>query len=252
MKKNQSETNTKSSFELWLKARIKDEIRGIDLKKVSYDGDKTAITKILLLFNVLTLNELTDIPQNRFSFNRYKNMKGGSSIEHIHAQNSENIKDIKQIKIWLDKTKDVLSNIRSVEKTSDMEKTEISIKEYLEKIDDLLRSISNNEDNNEIVTDFNVLNQRLSEVFDSRSVHDLSNLALIGNNDNSKLNNFIFPVKRNIIIDLEKKGHFVPLCTKMVFLKGYSNTDYQPFYWSEIDKNAYFSEIERIIKTIKT
>jgi len=249
----QSEVKTKSSFEIWLKECIKNEIKDIDLKSVSYDENKTDVNKILLLFNVLTLNELKlDIPQNRFSFYRFKTMDGGWSIEHIHAQNSEELKDPKQIITWLEKTRGVLLNIKSVEKTSTIEdekmegkKEETPIKDYVEKIDTLLAYKDKMD-----VTEFNKLKQDLSNVFDSYSVHELSNLALLAKKDNSSLQNYIFPVKRDIIIDLEKRGHFIPLCTKMVFLKGYSNADYQPFYWSEKDKEAYFSEIERIINTI--
>lgn len=56
-------------------------------------------------------------------------------------------------------------------------------------------------------------------MFDSRSVHVLDNLALLSRKHNSSLNNAIFPVKRNRIIELQKEGKYVPLTTMNVFLK---------------------------------
>ena len=243
----QAELLTKSAFELWLKGCIQEEIKDIDLENLSYGSEN--IKKILLLFNVLTLNDLPDCSQNRFSFYRYKTLDGGWSIEHIHAQNSEELKATNQIKTWLKETKDVLIHIKTVEKTPEIEGEEpeiLPIEIYIDEIDSLL-SQNGDIDKNE----FQKLKQELTEVFDSPSVHELSNLTLLGRYNNSSLKNFIFPVKRKKIIELEKQGHIIPLCTKMVFLKAYSDADNQPYYWSEKDKTAYFSEIERIINKIK-
>lgn len=81
--------------------------------------------------------------------------------------------------------------------------------------------------------------------------HALGNMALLSKPDNSALNNFIFPVKRDRIINLEKKGSFIPPCTRNVFLKFYSNADSQPYYWSKNDQKAYFDEIEHIINKFR-
>jgi len=95
---------------------------------------------------------------------------------------------------------------------------------------------------------FNNLKNELIKLFDSTSVHELDNLALLSKKDNSALNNSIFPVKRNKIIELEKDGKFIPLCTRNVFLKFYSNSDNQPYYWSKEDKISYFVSLKEILK----
>jgi hypothetical protein len=253
IKVKQDQFQTKSEFEIWLKDCVKEEIQSIDLREVSYDEQKNNIKKILLLFNVLSLGELPDIPQNRFPFHSYKSVEndGGWSIEHIHAQNSKELKDLEQIKVWLEKTLSVLKNIKSVEKTLKDEneieqKKSIDIQPYCDKINALLKQKGNLE-----IEEFNKLKRDLSWVFDSHSVHELSNLALLGRKENSALQNDLFPVKREMIIDLEKQGRFIPYCTKTVFMKAYSNADNQPFYWSEVDKEAYFNEINRVINLIK-
>ena len=76
-------------------------------------------------------------------------------------------------------------------------------------------------------------------------------MALLSCSNNSSLNNAIFPVKRNRIIQLEKEGHFIPLCTKNVFLKLYSSAYNQPFYWSTSDKEAYVEAIKQVIEKFK-
>ena len=76
----------------------------------------------------------------------------------------------------------------------------------------------------------------------------MCNLALISKKDNSALNKSIFPVKRAKIIALEKAGKFIPPCTKNVFLKFYSHSANQPYYWSIEDQANYFNELERVIK----
>ena len=50
------------------------------------------------------------------------------------------------------------------------------------------------------------------------------------------------------IAALEKAGKFIPPCTKNVFLKFYSHSANQPYYWSIEDQANYFNELERVIK----
>jgi hypothetical protein len=257
--KKQSEFSNKTGFCQWLKNEIRGEIKNIDLKEISYDKDWAHIKNILLLFNILSLEKLSDIPQNRFPFYRYKDVdnNGGWSIEHIHAQNSEELKDSRQIKEWLDDTLDVLEKIKVIEKnvvdgeTDEKKHKEILLGEYVENIKVLIDMAGKTEKKDEFIADFNNLKNELSIVFDSHSVDELSNLALLGKKDNSALQNFLFPVKRDKIMQLERENHFIPYCTKNVFLKAYSKADTQPYFWSEADKETYFKEIKNIIDSFK-
>ena len=99
---------------------------------------------------------------------------------------------------------------------------------------------------------FNSLKMELENIFNGETIHDLCNMALISKKDNSALNKSIFPVKRAKIIELEKAGKFIPPCTKNVFLKFYSNSVNQPFYWGIGDQRSYFNEIERVINKFVT
>ena len=60
--------------------------------------------------------------------------------------------------------------------------------------------------------------------------------------------NAFFPVKRNFIIQQEKQGIFIPLCTKNVFLKAYSKKLGEVMYWNNNDANDYLTEIENTLK----
>ena len=243
--------STKSAFEIWLKDAIRKNIAHIDLTALSYE--KTADTeRILLLFNILTIEELNSITNNRFPFDHYKKIKheeGGWSIEHIHAQQSEPLKDEKAIKKWLEETVKVIKlipdmEIENIDTDDGIIKTrriEISTK-YTERINTLLSSPKID------FEEFNVLKDELINIFDSSSIHELDNLALLSKKDNSALNNAIFPVKRDKVIALERAGNFIPPCTRNVFLKFYSEADNQPYYWGATDKARYFEAIATTLK----
>lgn len=255
-----SQSLTKSQFKKWLEVEISNQIEGYNLDELSYD-EKNKVEKLLLLYNILSVESLPNVAHNRFPFNLYKDVEnnGGWSIEHIHAQNSEEMKEEKAIRIWLEDTLKAIKNIKVVEKevkieTSDdyqsiseeehsvkMEIRKFEMKDYISKIDNLLTQ------NKIDIQEFNILKEELRDIFDSQSVHDLDNLALLGKKDNSALQNYLFPVKRNKIIELEKQGKFIPPCTRNVFLKFYTNADNQPYYWNPIDKKAYFNSIKSTI-----
>lgn len=236
------EKKKKSDFRLYLKSEIAQYIKNIDLSKLSYESNKKDIEGVLLLFNILTMASYADIPQNRFPFDLYKNVNedGGWSLEHIHAQKSEDIKDGNAIRLWLKETQKALAAIDSiiVEEEYNEEHINDNLSSVKGEIDDILKL-----DKIDIMT-FNTLKNKIIKMFDSKSIHELDNLALLSKKNNSSLQNAIFPAKRNKIIELESKGEFIPPCTKNVFLKLYNNSNNQPFYWSKKDKETYYDSIK--------
>ena len=243
---------TKPIFKDWLITKIKENIQGIKIKDLTY-GNKS-LEKMLLLFNILSVENLSNTIQNRFPFNHFKTIKiedGGWSIEHIHAQQSESMKDVKAIRAWLEETLKAIKNISTLElESKQLEQSEdvltkgkkVVMAPYIKNVEKMI----SNEDID--IEEFNNLKNELITLFDSSSVHELDNLALLSKKDNSTLNNSIFPVKRNKIIELEKEGKFIPLCTRNVFLKFYSNSDNQPYYWSSNDKESYYIALKETLK----
>lgn len=96
---NLADYKSKKEFESSLKNLIIDTIKDIDIDidQLSYLDNNEEIKRILLLHNVLTCERIADGIYNRFPFDRYNKVaseysgRGGWSLEHIFAQNSQDI-----------------------------------------------------------------------------------------------------------------------------------------------------------------
>ena len=93
-------------------------------------------------------------------------------------------------------------------------------------------------------TEFEVIQQKvlalLSVSGNTEYLHSIANLALLNTADNAALNNSTFDVKRNVIVDMDKKGQYIPFCTKMVFLKYYTPSEHnQLHFWGQADRVAF-------------
>lgn len=256
----------RTDFQKYLEKQIYEAIKDIKLENLDYENDKPEIRKILLLFNILTCEEIATKVKTeylRFPFDRYnkitKEPKGGGwSLEHIAAQKSEDpLKNAKAIKSWI---ADTLSSIQNIKEVTRLEKIideesgtarEVEITENLNEIKAELKREANLADNHIDTGSFAKLRNRIFNIFGAAPVHELANMALLSSQDNSALNNAIFPVKRDRIIELEKNGRFIPPCTRNVFLKFYSTADTQPFYWGIKDSKAYFKAISEKINDFK-
>jgi hypothetical protein len=58
-------------------------------------------------------------------------------------------------------------------------------------------------------------------------------------------------LKRRKIIENEKNGTFIPVCTKNVFLKYYSEELKDLELWNEKDKEAYLLNIKKLVTNSK-
>ena len=59
----------------------------------------------------------------------------------------------------------------------------------------------------------------------------------------------MFEVKRQMILELDRKGDYVPVCTRNVFLKYYAEAHaQQPHFWSDPDKDSYLKEVRNRLK----
>ena len=80
------------------------------------------------------------------------------------------------------------------------------------------------------------------------NVHLIKNLCLLDKSTNSQLNNSVFDVKREKIKKRELTGFYIPVCTKNVFLKAYTAYPTTNAYWTKMDRNDYFNDIENTYK----
>ena len=71
-------------------------------------------------------------------------------------------------------------------------------------------------------------------------MHGLGNLALLQRDFNSKLNNAVFALKRERILELDESGAYILPCTRNVFLKYYTAAeDQQLSLWGPQDQVPY-------------
>ena len=100
--------------------------------------------------------------------------------------------------------------------------------------------------------EFDALQQQVIELLsvqgNAEYLHSISNLALLRSDDNAALNNSTFDVKRNLIVNMDKEGQYIPFCTKMVFLKYYTpSEDNQLHFWGQADRVAYVNAINKVL-----
>ena len=201
---------------------------------LSYDKDRDKIANILLLFNVQSI--LKESVYERFPFGKYNSSEW--TLEHIHAQNSQGLTNTKDQIEWIDK------HLQSVKAVSFDGQNELLIQE-METIVNLKQKLLRSTFDDL----FNRVCQVLSEGSDTEYVHNISNMALLKGGDNAALSNYTFDVKRNLIVEMDKKGEFIPYCTKMVFLKYYTPSDEnQIHFWGQADRRCYLEAMRKVLE----
>lgn len=226
-----SEDKTKDEFNVMLNGYITNSISiSGNYSDLSYDKplDHKKISTLLLLFNVESVRQNGEHTQ-WFPFDKFKYSKGSKvswSLEHIHAQQSEGMRTQEVWKEWLK------LHIPSVEAVSTGQQELIqSMKDAIEK--QKLERIEFDEIQQKVIG-------LLSVFGNTKYLHSIANLALLDTSDNAALNNATFDVKRNVIVEMDKKGQYIPFCTKMAFLKYYTpSANNQLHFWGQADRVAY-------------
>lgn len=205
---------------------------------LSYDNDseRKKIAKLLLLFNVESVRQNGEQSQ-WFPFDKYKfgiNGKVSWSLEHIHAQQSEGLKTQEMWKEWIS------LHIPSIEAVSN---------DSNELISTMRDAITNKKIERQ---QFDIIQEKVVKLLSVRGnteyLHSIANMALLNSANNAALSNSTFDVKRNKIIEMDKKGQYIPFCTKMVFLKYYTaSNDNQLHFWGYADRIAYIEAINKIL-----
>lgn len=228
----------KSELSDWLTAEIS---KAIDLSanrldELRYDnkGHRPILMNVLLLFNV----EALTLAGSRFPFAEHANE--GWSLEHIHAQSSEGMDTEAQWREWLKVHLKALQALSDTtiphERANERQKLESDIAAATTRI---------RAGKNLAGEEFFALHARTVKFFDSGEPdHSIRNLALLSSRDNSRLNNAVFEAKRQVILELDRAGGYIPLCTRHVFLKYYATTGTEQLhFWSDGDKKAYLDVI---------
>ena len=233
---NDSKDKTKTDFQNSLDKLIAMSINfQKEYSDLSYENktDYGFIERLLLLFNVETIRQKSDETM-RFPFDKHK--QEDWSLEHIHAQQSEGLNKKEQWVEWLNLHKSSLLNI-------DCKSDENIIQEISEAVNDEKLT------GDRFLALFNRVITILSEEGSNEYTNSLSNLALLGQSNNSALNNSAFDVKRNKILEMDKTSDYIPVCTRRVFLKYYTPSESnQVHFWGKADRDGYIAEMNKVLR----
>lgn len=218
-----SREKKKSAFLNYLDDRIRAKLPD-QLDQLEYKDQKVKL--VLLLHNILSmLNNKEE--GSKFPFDRYK-LNDGWDVEHIHSVKDSAPDNEKARRVWLAESSEcIVDNELKEETKQSLRKEELDetiFKDLFSRIIDHLSGNGDQDDKNE-----------------------LSNLALLDASTNRSYKNAVFPVKRKIIIEREKAGAFVPICTKNVFMKLYSENVSGISFWSPEDRENYFSDMVKVL-----
>ena len=230
----------KTKFRSVIKTKIKEKFKNVKLEILNYNDNAADIKNVLLLVNVLTMDQQGSLFQQRFPFHKYH--QNVWSLEHIHAQKSEAVQG---------NIAEQLANMHK--ELEELDKAEIPelqshIKEILPQLTTLQKKESLNEED---IHTFNQLMLNFEALFSddaSSGMHEMSNMALLTSGDNAALNNSCFAYKRIKLLQLERKGSFIPPCTRNVFLKVYSPIGAPSYKWGQADREAYLKAMKEVVK----
>ena len=254
---DKSTKQTKSCFSKKIDWFIKQHLllkENDDIYTYSYDepSQYTALKRILFFYNVETTRKAET--QDFFPFDLYK--QKGWTLEHIHAQNSERIDkaDKKKWQVWIDENKKALERLASRFK-----------KDPTFNPTSLINRLENENINatGYVFEDFSNLFDSVNAYYNKMAlaeggtpeIHNISNMALLSGSVNSSISNSVFEVKRQLILENDANGEYIPYCTRLVFLK-YFNKDkdnftvQQSYYWSENDRTNYLDNIKSTLKEV--
>lgn len=199
------------------------------------------IKNILLLFNIVTMMNNKTV-SNKFPFFEYGDTAW--DIEHIFPQ--------KEPEISIEK-EEWLKNLIELETDKEINHDNNSSNELVDKLKKIYKKVieNPNQGDNQSEEDSEQFTQVFAEVIEKyenkftkeEMKNGICNLTLLNARINRSYKNAIFAIKRKTIIENDRLGTYIPVCTKNLFLKYYSNKLGDSITWSEYDANAYKNEL---------
>ena len=231
------------------------------LESIEYGSNNKEIELILVLHNVVNY-QFTD-NYYRFPFDRLK-LEQGWSLEHIHAQKTDKFEQIEEIENWVEDIHKLKANYQKDERISEAGLSELE--EKLSAVQEKLNEKNITPENGELKSRVKALDEKATSYFGKDK---LNNLCLLDRRTNSSIGNKFFPLKREVILGIdkmtlgeynlvygknEKTKPFIPLATKHVFLKYFTELgDVQMTFWGSEDRRDYINHIQSgIDKFLKT
>lgn len=210
-----------------------------EIKELKYNNG-TLIRRTLLLFNVESCVKTKHI---RFSFDAYRDKKQHWDIEHVNSQNDSDLQKNEERKAWMERVKALLTEEKDVEAAKYL----VEINSYID-IYNEGGSVSHDK--------YKDIYGKITRYYDPDNENldkdRLGNLTLLDSGTNREYHDSPFPYKRQCIIDKDREGEtFIPICTRNLFLKYYSDKGMvNSMKWTNSDMDNYEKTIIDTLKTI--
>lgn len=232
-----SETvQSKEDFTRALRRMVKNSLPDSieELYTLHYDSDKQTINNVLLLFN-LAEEMKGEHGSSRFPFHYYKQEKW--SLEHIHAQKTDQLKSRKQWDAWLKDTRILLGTYDLLEESQMI--TAILEGHYSER--DFFDFVQ--------MLELRLAEKELSLILTDDQLNGLGNMALLSQTVNASLSNHYYPIKFEKLKAYERKGGYLPPATRKAFWKYYTDQPTNFEFWTTADQEGYSRQIIQSIQT---
>ena len=209
------------------------------------------VPRVLLLFNVECCRRGQNV---RFAFDKYK--KENWDVEHVDSQNDATLQEYDDRMRWMENVKFILK----------MEHTDRA-KELANECQNLIDEFTERSKVN--VDRYRAFYQTINKFYSAESGENdsevdlttkkkdyLSNLTLLDSATNREYKDAPFAYKRYCIVKNDRLGNrFIPLCTRNLFLKYYTDSNNESSYldtmrWNSSDRKGYMNAMHEAVDPI--
>jgi len=205
--------------------------------ELGYTSDRELLRRVFLLFNLqyIVNKSIFGNLVYKFPFRSFKADKKGHNliswdIEHIDSLKENTLLRVDEQITWLQNAKQDV-HLLSGDLVLSIEVDEFIVNpkgKYFQSIYEKIRNLSG------------------EDSISDEMKNDLGNLTLLDAGTNRGYGNALFTTKRRKIIERDKDGVFVPICTKNVFFKYFDGNSRST--WTEDDIYSYRKTIEETLK----
>ena len=244
--------DTKISLRRMMMEKFKEGTKYLSKDEIdNFEYGSEYVTRVLLLFNIESCRKGHNV---RFAFDNYK--KENWDAEHVDSQNDATLQEYDDRIRWLEQVKFILE-LEGTERSNELAKIcnnhintfKTNSKVNVEAYRDFYITINKyySREGNEKEEDVDLTNKRKDH---------LSNLTLLDSSTNREYKDAPFAYKRYYLIEKDKEGKcFIPICTRNLFLKYFSNSNSNASYldnmrWNSADRKDYMDAIHKVVDPI--
>ncbi len=244
--------DTKVSLRKKMMERFKQDNKFIKKDVIDeFEYKSEYVPRVLLLFNVECCRKGQNV---RFAFDKYK--KGNWDVEHVDSQNDATLQEYDDRMRWLRNVKFVLGMEHNDRAKELAKESQALIDEFTER-----KKVN--------VDKYKAFYQNINKFYSAESGEDdsevdlttkkkdyLSNLTLLDSATNREYKDAPFAYKRYCIVKHDRKGdRFIPLCTRNLFLKYFTDSDNESSYldnmrWNSTDRKGYMNAMHEAVDPI--